>query len=196
MFDVILTDNFQYQSQFLRMRVTNWPNIFVNQGQFSDTDLISATHQRENVQYVDKLYLNQSEINTLYGTKLLANLCRIYIQITHALLTCITVHIKTNWFLWIYWQKILENKLKGKLLTEPVSKEVEAYVLQCIDLVWYMCIQQPPMEIMWAKPGEKFNKEVFLFSGKKGKKFKTTVWPAVFLHKEGPLVVPGYAVSE
>jgi hypothetical protein len=34
--------------------------------------------------------LNQSEMNTL------AKLCRIYIQITHALLTCITVHIKTN----------------------------------------------------------------------------------------------------
>jgi hypothetical protein len=28
------------------------------------------------------------------------------------------------------------------------------------------------MEIMWAKPGEKFNREVFRFSGKKGKKFK------------------------
>ena len=93
-------------------------------------------------------------------------------------------------------KEILENELKGKLLTEPVSKEVDAYVRQCIDLVWYMCIQQPPMEIMWAKPGEKINKEVFLFSGKKGKKFKTTVWPAVFLHKDGPLVVRGYAVSE
>ena len=90
----------------------------------------------------------------------------------------------------------MENKLKGKLLTEPVSKEVEAYVRQCIDLVWNMCIQQPPMEIMWAKPGEKFNREVFLFSGKKGKKFKTTVWPAVYLHKVGPLVVRGFAVSE
>jgi hypothetical protein len=50
------------------------------------------------------------------------------------------------------------------LLTEPVSKEVDAYVRQCIDLVWYMYmyIQQPHMEIMWAKPGEKLNKEVFL----------------------------------
>ena len=93
-------------------------------------------------------------------------------------------------------KEILENELKTKLLAEPVSKDVEAYVRQCIDLVWYMCIQQPPMEIMWAKPGEKINKEVFLFSGKKGKKFKTTVWPAVFLHKDGPLVVRGYAVSE
>jgi hypothetical protein len=27
------------------------------------------------------------------------------------------------------------------------------------------------MEIMWAKPGEKFNREVFRFSGKKGKKW-------------------------
>ena len=86
--------------------------------------------------------------------------------------------------------------MKGKLLSESVSKDVEAYVRQCIDLVWYMCIQQPPMEIMWAKPGEKFNREVFRFSGKKGKKFKMTVWPAVFLHKEGPLVAPGYAVPE
>ena len=93
-------------------------------------------------------------------------------------------------------KEILENELKGKLLLEPVSKDVEAYVRQCIDLVWYMCIQQPPMEIMWAKPGEKFNREVFRFSGKKGKKFKMTVWPAVFLHKDGPLVAPGYAVPE
>ena len=93
-------------------------------------------------------------------------------------------------------KEILENKLKAKLLAEPVSKDVEAYVRQCIDLIWYMCIQQPPMEIMWAKPGEKFNREVFRFSGKKGKKFKMTVWPAVFLHKEGPLVAPGYAVPE
>ena len=42
-FDVTLTDNFQYQSQFLRMQVTNWPNIFVDQCQFSDPDFISST---------------------------------------------------------------------------------------------------------------------------------------------------------
>jgi hypothetical protein len=46
-FDVTLTDNFQYQSQFFRMRVTNWPNIFVDQGLFGDPDFISS---RENVQ--------------------------------------------------------------------------------------------------------------------------------------------------
>jgi len=38
----------------LRMRVTKWPNIFVEQGQFSDPDFISGTHHRENVQFADK----------------------------------------------------------------------------------------------------------------------------------------------
>ena len=31
-FDATLTDNFQYQSQFLHMRVTTWPNIFEDEG--------------------------------------------------------------------------------------------------------------------------------------------------------------------
>ena len=35
-------------------RVTNWRNIFVDQGQFSDPDFISGTHQREKVQFADK----------------------------------------------------------------------------------------------------------------------------------------------
>jgi hypothetical protein len=43
-FDVRLTD----------MRVTNWPNIFVDQGQFSGPDFIRGTDQRENVKYADK----------------------------------------------------------------------------------------------------------------------------------------------
>ena len=51
--DITLTDNFQYQSQFLHMRVTNWPNIFVDQSQFSDPDFISGTQQRENVQFAN-----------------------------------------------------------------------------------------------------------------------------------------------
>jgi len=48
-FDVVLIDDFQYQSEFLHMRVMNCPNIFVDQGQLSDPVFISSTHQRENV---------------------------------------------------------------------------------------------------------------------------------------------------
>ena len=38
----------------INLRVTIWPNIFVDQGQFSDPDLISGIHQRENIQFADK----------------------------------------------------------------------------------------------------------------------------------------------
>ncbi|XP_071127157.1 uncharacterized protein [Mytilus edulis] len=93
-------------------------------------------------------------------------------------------------------KEIFDNHIKGQKLQEPVSKELVTYVEQCIDLIWYMCIQQPPMEIRWAVKGDKFNKEQFRFSGRKGKKYRMTVWPAVFLHKEGPLVAPGYAVPD
>ena len=39
---------------YIRLTNTNWPNIFVEQGQFSDPDFICDTHQRENVQFADK----------------------------------------------------------------------------------------------------------------------------------------------
>ena len=36
------------------MRVTNLPNIFVDQDQFSDPDFISGLNQRENVEFTDR----------------------------------------------------------------------------------------------------------------------------------------------
>ena len=42
----------------LHLRVTNWPNIFVDQGQLSDPDFISGTHQRENVQFANKIKIS------------------------------------------------------------------------------------------------------------------------------------------
>ena len=56
---VTLADTFQHQSHFLCMRVTNWTNIVVDQGQFSDLDVISGTHQRKNVQFADTTFIGQ-----------------------------------------------------------------------------------------------------------------------------------------
>ncbi|CAC5404534.1 unnamed protein product [Mytilus coruscus] len=94
-------------------------------------------------------------------------------------------------------QNVLTQELQGKVLPDmSIGKELKEYVDNCTNLIWYMCIQQPPMEIVWGKRGEKFNKEMFRFSGKKGTKFRLTVWPAVLYHKDGPLAAPGYAVPE
>ena len=46
--DITLTDIFQHASYE--------PNIFVDQGQFSDLDFISGTHQRENVQFANNQF--------------------------------------------------------------------------------------------------------------------------------------------
>ena len=48
-----ITDIIVFISDVMCMRVTNWPNIFVDQGQFRGSDFISDTHQRENVQFKD-----------------------------------------------------------------------------------------------------------------------------------------------
>ena len=37
------------------MRVMERPNIFVDQGQFSDQNFIRATHRRENVKFADNI---------------------------------------------------------------------------------------------------------------------------------------------
>ncbi|XP_076071199.1 uncharacterized protein LOC143042663 [Mytilus galloprovincialis] len=94
-------------------------------------------------------------------------------------------------------QHILTQELQGKVLRDIIiGKEIKEYVDNCVNLIWYMCIQQPPMEIVWGKRGEKFNKEMFRFSGKKGTKFRLIVWPAVLYFKDGALAAPGYAVPE
>ena len=53
MVDITLTDNFQYQSVLAHANY-EWPNIFVDQGQFSGPDFIRGT-QRENVQLADNM---------------------------------------------------------------------------------------------------------------------------------------------
>jgi hypothetical protein len=53
--DITLTDNVQYQSVLAHANY-EWPNIFVDQGQFSGPDFIRGT-QRENIQLPDNMLL-------------------------------------------------------------------------------------------------------------------------------------------
>ena len=83
---VFISDFIFNISQFLHMRVTDWPNIFVDQGQFSDPDFISSTHQRENVQLA-------------VDTRLLGILVREPVYI----LMCFTFVFWELWdFIWVY----------------------------------------------------------------------------------------------
>ncbi|XP_053400850.1 uncharacterized protein LOC123557240 [Mercenaria mercenaria] len=71
------------------------------------------------------------------------------------------------------------------------AKELNYFVAKCLEIVWLMKIQHPPMKFLWLYEGEKCDKDRFSFFTKRGEKVKQTVWPAVLLHSEGPLVAKG-----
>lgn len=66
------------------------------------------------------------------------------------------------------------------------------YIDACIECLWLMCVQDPPMHITWLTKGAKYDPAHFNMFMTKGKDVEYTVWPAVFLYKDGPLVTKGY----
>ncbi|XP_062621735.1 uncharacterized protein LOC134283291 [Saccostrea cucullata] len=76
------------------------------------------------------------------------------------------------------------------------APKLKAYIEACIEQMWLMCVQDPRMVIEFAVPGTPINKELFKFYDKKGKLVHLTVWPVVYLHKEGPIVSKGYVLPK
>lgn len=61
-------------------------------------------------------------------------------------------------------------------------------------VVFYVCmmkVQQPEMVLHWQKPGTDCDKTLFSVYTKAGQTAELTVWPAVLLHKSGPLMCKG-----
>ena len=75
----------------LSMRVTNWPNIFVDQGQFTDSDFISGTHQMENGQFANKCNTNQG---SFYKSRHLVLLKDLHNQINISTVNILYFHIE------------------------------------------------------------------------------------------------------
>ena len=71
---------------------------------------------------------------------------------------------------------------------------VDAYVDVCVEVLWLMSVQNPPMAIEWPEPNSPVNSEKYKEYCKKGKTVKLAVWPAVFLNDKGPLMNKGYAM--
>ncbi|XP_071125510.1 uncharacterized protein [Mytilus edulis] len=85
------------------------------------------------------------------------------------------------------------SKLNHKDKDNPA---VIAYASRCIEALWLMVIQDPPMTIDWPKENSKFDSGVYKEYCRKGQYVKLPVWPAVYLYKNGPLVNKGYAMPE
>ncbi|CAG2237970.1 unnamed protein product [Mytilus edulis] len=98
---------------------------------------------------------------------------------------------------------LLANKIIGKTAMhdwEYVNKngDVMEYLMktpffdQCVNLCWCMVIQDPVMYLDGdITQGTTFDKNTYKEFVKSGNKVKYVVWPALFLHKDGPLLHKG-----
>ena len=83
---------------------------------------------------------------------------------------------------------------KNQKIEKKWLPAVDAYVNVCVEVLWLMSVQNPPMAIEWPEPNSTFNNEKYKEYCKKGETVKLAVWPAVFLNDKGPLMNKGYAM--
>ncbi|XP_062613098.1 uncharacterized protein LOC134274868 [Saccostrea cucullata] len=89
-------------------------------------------------------------------------------------------------------EQVVRHIFKWDLDLLPAA--VLNFIDKCMEIIWFMCIQEPPMVITWANDGESVNTNYYTFYSRKGKIVKQPVWPAVFLQHGGPLLTRGVVV--
>lgn len=75
------------------------------------------------------------------------------------------------------------------------EREISVYTKLCVEISWFMCIQDPPMTFIdRIERGADFEMDFFRkYKNCTGNKFDYLVWPALLLFEGGPLVVKGVA---
>ncbi|XP_061184188.1 uncharacterized protein LOC133192226 [Saccostrea echinata] len=73
---------------------------------------------------------------------------------------------------------------------------LEIFIDKCVEFIWLMSVQDPPMDLRYPIMGEKFDTSSFKHFRKKGTIVQQCVWPAVYLHKDGPVVSKGFALPQ
>ncbi|XP_048774620.2 uncharacterized protein LOC125679439 [Ostrea edulis] len=82
----------------------------------------------------------------------------------------------------IIWQEI------GKTIGQQDASRCKPYIDKCVQYCWLMCIQDPPMHTVVFPRGLNFNSDEMKSFTKLGQFVDFTVWPAFYLHENGPLL--------
>ncbi|XP_062574366.1 ESF1 homolog [Saccostrea cucullata] len=92
----------------------------------------------------------------------------------------------------------IKVELPNLVTDEGIREDLRTltYVRKCVELCWYMCMQDPPMVIISPERGQEIDKGLFSLHGRRGKTVEVCVWPALLLHDGGPLVCKGYVLPE
>lgn len=96
-------------------------------------------------------------------------------------------------------EKVKDEIGKGEIphfkeFNERLKKSVhyDRYSDNCVKLCWFMCLQDPPV-VMMADITPESTKDHFRAYTRSGPYLGFIVWPALFLHKDGPLLYKGVA---
>jgi len=71
---------------------------------------------------------------------------------------------------------------------------VSGFTEKCLECIWLMCNQQPPMSLQWSEQGELFDTTMYKYYKGKGFNVNFPVWPAVLMYHKGPILCKGFAV--
>lgn len=86
------------------------------------------------------------------------------------------------------------NEWDYPLKKEEVMKDLvsSTFYEKCVELCWYMAIQDPVMYLDEnTSPGTEIDKNTYREFTKSGEKVMYVVWPALYLHEDGPVLYKG-----
>ncbi|XP_056013137.1 uncharacterized protein LOC125678320 isoform X2 [Ostrea edulis] len=89
-----------------------------------------------------------------------------------------------------------QTQLQRVFKENSKDPQIVAYIDKCVELTWYMCIQDPPMHLHCLHEKDTISRAEFAFHGRKGKTTSVCVWPALFLFRDGHLVTKGHVLPE
>lgn len=64
---------------------------------------------------------------------------------------------------------------------EAILRDFGAYLTRCVDTCWYMCIQDPPLNIKIPEKGDTVDTKQFNLYKSEGYIVDVCVWPALLL---------------
>ncbi|XP_053399683.1 putative leucine-rich repeat-containing protein DDB_G0290503 [Mercenaria mercenaria] len=88
-----------------------------------------------------------------------------------------------------------ESRLKRSTdKTLRTALEVSSYTSECLEICWFMMIQDPPVAFApLLRKGSSFNTDLYKPYTSSGTNIDYVVWPPLLLHESGPILAKGVA---
>ena len=88
----------------------------------------------------------------------------------------------------------MQNCRRNKEINTTLVKRIieSEFGQKCVAICWFMVVQDPEMYIDGdLQPGIQLDRDVYREYTRSGKRVAFSVWPALYLHKDGPLLAKG-----